>query len=540
MGNIMERGNPTWKSVFKTFWFDVRELLACKKFSLIILLVGILTYFFFLTTVSVGVDELTSDRYLGGELLAQGRFTGQIINSIMSFDRTEVLQNLVGVVAYAAGSILMLVYLQSFLSGRRFKLHAAIMFCSIFISYPLLVESFNYHGLPFAIGGNMILIAIILWIIRLNPKGWLPIAILLLCLSASWHEGEIPVYLCAIFSGYLLDALSHEKRETEEKILQNIAKYIIPLGLALVVKTWITRIIQTVVHIDASTVAGNTISWLSKSPIECIKTILYEMKYEYFLKAFYYFPISILLISTIIFFIFIIKYTIQKKNLRVFVLGACVLGSLFSLTIVSGKLMPYRASQVFSLFIAFSWCLFNSENSRIIKRRLIMTASLLIVVNQIISSNYWFEVDHLRAQEEGSFIQSLGYDLSTINDEDKPVVFVGSYSESTALKNRMYISSDSFWAKSINAMVGINGYKQNERYWVCIPQTIGNSAITWGIEAFAEVNTELLRLFSYYGYDIKQGTKEMYDSAKCYFESNDDGGKTKIVEFSNYIAVKIG
>lgn len=71
-----------------------------------------------------------------------------------------------------------------------------------------------------------------------------------------------------------------------------------------------------------------------------------------------------------------------------------------------------------------------------------------------------------------------------------------------------------------------------------ITETIVNSYITWGVSAFDEVNTELLKFFSYHGYELKQGTKEMYQEALVYSEDMPEWPCSgSIVDKGEYIIV---
>ena len=57
----------------------VRELLASPLYRFALLITVLLSYGLYITTFPISADDLSGERYISGELLAQGRFTWAIL-----------------------------------------------------------------------------------------------------------------------------------------------------------------------------------------------------------------------------------------------------------------------------------------------------------------------------------------------------------------------------------------------------------------------------------------------------------------------------
>ena len=68
-----------------------------------------------------------------------------------------------------------------------------------------------------------------------------------------------------------------------------------------------------------------------------------------------------------------------------------------------------------------------------------------------------------------------------------------------------------------------------------------SSVISWGIFAFEEINTELLRCFDYLGYNFIQGTPEQNEQAIKIAETmTPEKSSFEIFDTEDFIIVKFG
>ena len=82
---------------------------------------------------------------------------------------------------------------------------------------------------------------------------------------------------------------------------------------------------------------------------------------------------------------------------------------------------------------------------------------------------------------------------------------------------------------------------QKSEFTFFIKNPIFTIPLPWGVTAFGEVNTELLKFFSHEGFDFKQGTEEMYDEALVYAKSMESWPQLgAIVDMGEFILVNFG
>lgn len=506
-------------------------------YSIPVLITTICSYIFFCSHLSIGIDDLTAPRYMSGELIAQGRFTGQIIDFFMPFDSVEILYNTIGIFFYVLATLLFCILFKIVCNDRNISIVPFTFFSCLFISYPLVVEIFGYHGLPFAIGGNMLLISIVLIILYSKVKHKFLLTSILLAFSCAWHEGEIPVYICATFALLLLELYNQQNQTASIKFSIKRGIYFArPLLCGLILKIILSKMLLIIFSLEKSTESKNYILYFEQGLLSCFQQMWQTIKYEFILKMGVYLPIFVLAISVIISWIIGIIMAIKTKKIVFFLLIAGMNISLFLLSLIQGQITPFRASQVFTFFVAFILFLlvYFTINKKILSK-LICTICVLIIINQVIDINKWFEVDYQRSQMEAGVVQNIGFELTQNYDLNKPVVFTGYYDLSNNIKDKMYISSDNWWVQFLNKLVPIYDLTSDTPYWKKIHQNLGASVISWGIYAFDEVNTELLRVFSYYGYDLLQGTPEMYAEAQNIKFNNTN--HINIIETEKYILV---
>jgi hypothetical protein len=187
--------------------------------------------------------------------------------------------------------------------------------------------------------------------------------------------------------------------------------------------------------------------------------------------------------------------------------------SIVLLSIIQGMSVGYRTAQVVYFFVAFIGMLLVN------KRRGYWSKVTIILIIWIIylqgnDLNKWFTLDYLRSEEERHVVQHIGFEVEKIQGSSKPIVFIGEYLLSDNLLERVMVRTDSQAFKIINKYHSLTPNPNRPEYWRRIQRYNTYSYISYGVNGFNEVNTELLKLFAYYGFDFKQGTAEMYEEAK--------------------------
>ena len=98
----------------KTFLKAFKNLIFNLKFILPLFFVTLFGFGYTLDHFSIGIDDLTRTRYVGGgENIAQGRFSGTIIDYIFGFtDYTPFWEDLVAVIFMFIAGILAALFMK--------------------------------------------------------------------------------------------------------------------------------------------------------------------------------------------------------------------------------------------------------------------------------------------------------------------------------------------------------------------------------------------------------------------------------------------
>ena len=172
-----------------------------------------------------------------------------------------------------------------------------------------------------------------------------------------------------------------------------------------------------------------------------------------------------------------------------------------------------------------------------------LLVSTLLILCQTVSLIKWFHVDYLQSEEEKAVMIAVGEELTKNYDiSSKPVLFIEGYTFSDEIMNYKYIQTGTVTYKILFEISQIVlNIEEGEEIVFPAGQVQHDSVISWGVYAFGEVNTELLRYFEYLGYDFIQGTPEQNEQAieiaktmspeKSWFE---------ILDTEDFIVVKFG
>ena len=120
------------------------------------------TYGFYLANPSPSIDWLSYDRYYGGILFSQGRFTATIVEKALNlWDCPVWFEPLLGIICFILGTLIMLAIFDGFCEQK--SIVPSIIFTCIYISFPLLPEYFIYNGAILTVGGCTVLLSLALY-----------------------------------------------------------------------------------------------------------------------------------------------------------------------------------------------------------------------------------------------------------------------------------------------------------------------------------------------------------------------------------------
>jgi hypothetical protein len=528
------------------------------KFTVPVVITLLIGYAFTLTNPSVGIDDLSFDRYLYGELFAQGRMTVTIMQRTLALNSFGpfVLDFLAVLCLFFAAVVFCALFKRA--SNDSLHFYSYVFFACLLVSYPLICEIFVYMGTGLAVcfGYLMAAFAIMFvfnWMKDHKMRDFF-LSVACIIIIASGYESLICVYICGVFTLMLLrllftDDLKYKK--LKPNLIEGL-KTAIPLALGIVLESIISKSLMFVLKLTPSTHGQNFIYYFVKGytvPF-LLKKAVVEIAFRYGFMSLVYLPITILNIAGIIAIIMMVYYGIKRKSITAVLLFFGILFSLIILTIIQGAATPYRACQIFGFFAAFIFMLalqgvMKSKRKMSFKRAFLILACLLVFY-QASSLNKWFYTDYLRYKDDVNAVNMIaGQLISGYDFEHKPIVFTGAYKEPAKIVQLTSLSHDSFQFRLFRDIDTKLGYPA-EKYLgigntIYISEVIGRSYITWGVSAFSEANTELFKFLSYEGYDFKQGTKEMYKEAKKIAPALKSWPqKGSIVDMGKYILVNFG
>lgn len=528
MENIMKLEQPAKKHQGAKLISLIYEYITNLKYIIFLLLSLVSSYTFFLTNYSVSVDDFSGDRYYFGQLFAQGRMTSTLIRHIFGLINNNYwFIDFIGIVFLGLSAIVFCIVFDRVIKTK--SLIPQVVFSCLLVTSPLHTEIFSYTGCTLAVGGGFFLVSCALWFvlnyIESKQKKNLVFASVMVALVSSWYESLVVVYFCAVFAVLILKYISDDYKEkiTMKSIFTNGMIFAVPLIAGLVLEFAISFPVSKLVNFTGFLGSANTSGWLTGESAG-IFGIVRSWMLKYVLACGWYLPITLFAVSLVVALVLAVYYCKRKKSPLIVLLFAGLYLGVIILSLIFGNCTPYRTAQVVIFFTAFIYFLLAhtlcGHSCKLLFRGACVILAYFIIL-QITNTNYWFNADYQRYQEEKSVVMQVGNTLYQNYDINKPVVFVGDYELSDNIKELTYIKVDSIPYK-LASILHINSVINNDndgKYFHNIQETNCKSFIKWSEVAFLtndnKPNTELLKFFSYCGYsDIKQGTLKQYNEAK--------------------------
>lgn len=533
MENIMKLEQPAKKCQGTKLISLIYEYISNLKYIIFLLLSLVSTYTYFLTNYSISVDDFCGDRYYFGQLFAQGRMTSTIVRHIFGLINNNYwFIDFIGIVFLGLSAIVFCIVFDRVIKTK--SIVPKVVFSCLLVTSPLHTEIFSYTGCTLAVGGGFFLISCALWFvlnyIENKQKKNLVFASIMVALVCSWYESLVVVYFCAVFAVLILKYVSDDYKEkiTIKSILTNGIIFAVPLITGLVLEFVVSFPVSKLVNFTGKVGSANTSGWLTVESVGIFKTVGVWI-IDYVLAGIWYLPITLFAIALVVSLVLAVYYCKRKKSPLILLLFAGLYSGLIVLSLILGNRAPYRTAQVVIFFTAFIYFLLVNtlcgHSCKLLFRGVCVVLAYFTIL-QVTNTNFWFNADYQRYQEEKSVVQQVGNALYQNYDINKPVVFVGDYELSDNIKELTYIKVDSIPYKlaSILHLNSVINDDNDGRYSHHIQETNGRSFIKWSESAFLtndnKPNTELLKFFSYCGYsDIKQGTLKQYNEAKKLSES---------------------
>lgn len=548
---------------------ELRSILSDRIFILCVLLTVVLTYGFATFNVTVSIDDLEGDRYVGSgnAMLAAGRFTITLLSVLFGYG-AKVLQNAYAIDILAITGLIWSAANFCILFRRickdAFTREAGIVFSCIFLSYPLMHEIWEYTGanlcVSFGFWADSIVLLLMYDVIHEHTPGrWKKILLstVLMMFVCAGYESLVPVYVFTVFALLALQVIYGPQREKQLLvILRQGILYAAVLAVGLVLRILVHKAILFTLDLGQDINGSTFIYWGNIPTRSILKHLLLSWSKDYVLKGLIYLPIAELVIAGTLFLIpaFI---ACQKHGLVLLLPGVGMYLSLVILSLMQGTVSLYRSCQVFGMFVAFVlmylvMCTQQKKNVAFQKGMLLLCC--ILCFEQASCNSYYITLNHQRSQEEAHVVQEIGTDLHSQFDLKKPVIFVGGYALSETIVEGASVPEDSIRWRLLETLysklstVLLDKYAENFMNYFHlsrkIPQSTINSNISFCEYPFEGNQDGMQRLFAYYGFDhIPANYASVYPEAQNYIAEYTMPAYPRdgyIQDVGDYIIVHIG
>lgn len=547
----------------KSMFNELKNMKDGKWLIRIIGLTALVTYGFFVTHSTVGIDDTAIERYfVDGWAPHVGRWSLFLLNKFFDFAHyTPWFMDVIGIMLLCVAAYLFC-FLWYEISNKRAGILSMTAFSTIFITYPLIGEVYIYY-LHNGISLAFVLMALagLEWWKYLSGGSWKAIVKIALYLSIAvgCYESFVLVYMVLIsgiyFGALYLDTLPQKKLG---KWCKDIIFAVIPLVVSMGIRVIMYSAINAVIGMEANARNISALKlWFINNPIVLLKDIIYQFFIRYVLNGKYIFGIRVFLVTMIFFVIIVLLVGVKKKKFSVFIPGAIMLIVPWLLAAVELSVTSYRASQALMLMIALCWFwIFEiilsiqwKKGKKYIKTVLAILL-IFIVFRQGYELHQYFYFDFIKSEHDQNFCRELAEEIVSNYDTSKPVIFIGQRKMPVAYREWVYLAPDSLEYKDITQKYNLLYIQAFYRYidpelGYGIYEVANMDVIAW--ISWADLGDGEYEVYPYMkmlGYDFAMPTKELRQEVLA--KSIEEGEypiwpqEGAIVETDQYICVYLG
>lgn len=508
----------------KAFWDDMKFFWSNKFCAAVVSLAAVYSYGFKIAHETIGIDDTCISLYFEEGLApAVGRWTLFLANKLFHIsDFAPWMTELTGVLLLLFAAAAWCVVFSRIL-GREKYMTAYAFFSALFLSCPLISEIYVYYlhnGISLAYGLTAMGLLVLLKALEAGT-GWkqrgaaVLAAGVVLAVALGCYESFMIVFAEGMILLFLLArGWGNRKRKYTVSPWAWGGATVATAVSALGVRWLALRLVLGIFHIEIP--AGFGVEYRSvfafmKQGTEELSMNLKRHLVKYFLNAFAYQPILILVLGFGILFLICTVAGIRKKDIFL-PLAALALPALpMCMVAIEGKDTYYRAAQYVPLIGAFAVFLLLM----LVKEHLpgacmavsVALASILLW-NQCAETNQWFYVDYMKYQDARRVMEQVAYDLEKGYDTAKPVVFRGAYYVPYEIAKGAYLEFDSVeygWIRRIGDMVDphlVEKYNAEDGHGYAFAETPVNSTLRWAATAFDGTAVQLGNFMKMVGHDF--------------------------------------
>ncbi|MDO5476256.1 MAG: glucosyltransferase domain-containing protein [Eubacteriales bacterium] len=444
-------------------------------------------YGFSMLNRTVGVDDLATPLYVDDTVwFAELRWGAVLWKRLLSFGaNVPFLDKFLSVCfLMLAGTALGCIFYA--VNGRRERVWLYTILACSFITYPIISEIWEYTcgGTLIVPGDFFCTFALLLWLLcslpgitgspgtpsapapsgkgrrRAGPAELRPVpgtvltpkelavkmitAGLLLAPLISSAESIAPVYVATVlillFYRYCVRITAPGEKTAW---FREGVYFAVPLVIAFIFRMIIGYGIMAVMHLHYQHTGATRIAWplTGAEFVDLLKSVLIQ----YGVASLVNLPITIFIVCTILFAVRCFILAVRRRSVLPVFLGICIGLSLFLITIIQGTVMYYRTAITLMVFCAFvfylhaedfySWIndgLLHHKNVRVLLGRCGLILLLFITWRQAAHLHMFLALNNQRYDNEAAVMHQICYRLLTEYDSEKPLIFVGDFSNGDA------------------------------------------------------------------------------------------------------------
>lgn len=513
---------------------EMTSFLKCKIYIAAVGLVAACSYGFTITHYAIGKDDTAISLYFeDGVAPLSGRWCLFVINKILHIhigDFAPWMVELVSVLIFILSVTLWCVLWKRVCEpGVVLPLWNYLFAAGIFISCPLISEVFIYYlhnGICTGYGVTALALLCLLESLSLKNNRIQSVkcilgASLLLTVAIGFYESFVIVYIIGGVMTFFLLRLLYGKAGADTKYGLKVFTWIrngfLTGVISILLRSIILAVLKAAYHLqrlENYNVQYRNIFADTFKPEEGLTMNIKRFYMMYYVHAFVYFPITILVIAIILIGIFSLYYGIRKKDIMLPLCSiAIVLCPLFMSileSIIAGVPTQYRSSQYVPLVGAFAMLLLliGLKQKKIAKWLSVCCYLVfsVIIFDQCADMNRWFYLDYLKYRDTAEVMDNVAYDLKAGYDISKPIVFRGAYRVPYSISEDAYCdfaSPQYRWicrfTDPIDPHLKEKYFAENGRGYVFTEMPIA-STLQWGITAFDGTAGQLIEFWNMHGH----------------------------------------
>lgn len=404
-----------------------------KKFDyywIFLILVVILSYGFFLTNNSMGIDDEIIPIYGHSNIIIESNRLGNLFFSqiLQFYEYLPFWKEFLGLSLYVIG---VTCHVENFMTNANFNKKMATIFSCFALSFPYLafhfifIENILQHGI-IMISTAFAVRYFYKFFNQEKTKLNFIIMFFSLLFAASLYESAVYYFVISCFIIEFFKFVFDKNEKFYNRVVSMCVSAFICVGLNIL----LCEILKKILHINYS--KTNEFLLYDFSSFNGFLVSFIDFHTEFFRKFIttcgYNFGSFIALICVVLLFVFALLYAIRRKNFNIICCAVFItLVPFCSLLLLGNVHMPFRSYAPLNFLVAVVFCLlFYYFKEKKLLSRIIIALVFLSVIYNTQEMNQIFYTENLKVASDKQFAYFIMHDLKRLGLDQKPIIFIGT------------------------------------------------------------------------------------------------------------------